>query len=146
MMPTPEESKEIARRLIDEVFAKRNLDALDEMLSEDYVEHQVAPGVSPDKAGARLTFEMLLRCSADMSCELVHLIASNDLVALHGVYRGTDTGGAMPGMRPTNRPFEISGIDIVRVDEDGKIAEHWGVSDAMGMMDQLGLFAPPPPS
>ena len=145
-MPTPEENREIARRLMDEVFGRKNLDALDEMLSEDYVEHQLTPGASPDKAGARLTFEMMLQCSADMSCELVHLIASGDLVALHGVYRGTDTGGVMPGMAPTNRPFEFSGIDIVRVGEDGRIAEHWGVSDAMGMMDQLGLLPPSPPS
>ena len=145
-MPTPEENKEIARCFMDEVFGKKDLDSLDRMLSEDFAEHQLMPEIPPDKAGARLSFEMMLECSPDMTCEVVHLISSDDLVVVHGIYRGTDTGGVMPGMAPTNRPYEISGIDIVRVNEDGKIAEHWGVSDAMGMMGQLGLLSPPPRS
>ncbi|MEW6059340.1 MAG: ester cyclase [Actinomycetota bacterium] len=139
-MPTAEENEEIVRRLMDEVFGRKNLEAVDGMLSEDFVEHQLLPEMPSDKAGARLMFEMMLKCSPDMTCEIVHLVSSADLVVVHAVYRGTDTGGVMPGMAPTNRPYEFSGIDIVRVNEDGKIVEHWGVSDAMGMMGQLGLL------
>jgi predicted ester cyclase len=32
----------------------------------------------------------------------------------------------------------VHGVDIVRFGDDGKAREHWGVFDAMGMMQQLG--------
>ena len=46
---------------MDEVFAKKNIAYLDEALSEDFVEHQVMPGISPDKAGVRKIFEMMFQ-------------------------------------------------------------------------------------
>jgi predicted SnoaL-like aldol condensation-catalyzing enzyme len=33
-------------------------------------------------------------------------------------------------------------MDVVRI-EDGKIVEHWGVPDQLGMMLQLGLIPQP---
>jgi hypothetical protein len=37
----------------------------------------------------------------------------------------------------------VEAIYIVRVDEEGKIAEHWGVVDTIGTMGQLGLLPSP---
>jgi len=33
-------------------------------------------------------------------------------------------------------------LDVFRI-EDGKIVEHWGVPDQLGMMMALGLITPP---
>jgi predicted SnoaL-like aldol condensation-catalyzing enzyme len=38
--------------------------------------------------------------------------------------------------------MNIDVIDIVRV-KDGKIVEHWGVPDQLGMLLQTGLFPSP---
>ncbi len=38
------------------------------------------------------------------------------------------------------------GVDIVRFDDDGVGREHWGVFDAMGMMQQLGVIPSGPPA
>ena len=38
-----EENKELVRRHFDEIFNKKNLDACDELMAEDYVENAVAP-------------------------------------------------------------------------------------------------------
>jgi predicted ester cyclase len=43
------------------------------------------------------------------------------------------------GNPPTGKPVEIDVIDIVRF-EDGKVVEHWGIADQMGLMLQLGLI------
>jgi predicted ester cyclase len=42
------------------------------------------------------------------------------------------------GIPPTGRRMSINVIDILRV-ADGKFVEHWGVSDMMGLMQQLGV-------
>ena len=57
------------------------------------------------------------------------------------------------GVAPTGNRIEVTGTDIMRC-EGGKIAEHWGNFDDLGMMQQLGVIpeqgqseeAPPPPS
>jgi predicted ester cyclase len=43
-------------------------------------------------------------------------------------------------MPATGKAYEMEAMYVVRVNEDGKIAEHWGVVDTVGAMGQLGLL------
>jgi len=49
-------------------------------------------------------------------------------------------------MPATGKSFQVEEIDIVRFREDGLAHEHWGVFDAMGMMQQLGAIPTGPPA
>jgi len=142
-MPTPEQNKETMRRFYDEVFNKKNLDHARETISDDFVEHEEFPGIPPDKEGAIKIFEMIFGGTPDMSAEVLDMVASGDRVAARAITRGTDTGGFMPGTPPTDKPYSMELIDIVRFDDGGKVAEHWGILDTMGAMGQLGLLPPP---
>ena len=42
-------------------------------------------------------------------------------------------------MPATGKSVGVQLIDILRFDEDGLVAEHWGVVDMMAMMQQLGV-------
>ncbi|MEO3824308.1 ester cyclase [Actinomadura sp. B10D3] len=58
--------------------------------------------------------------------------------SFHGSYRGGIPGAtAEPGT-----PVSFSGQDIFRA-EDGRFAEYWVVSDALGLMTALGAVALP---
>jgi predicted ester cyclase len=46
------------------------------------------------------------------------------------------------GIAPTGNRVTITGIDILRI-TDGKVVEHWGKFDDLGMMQQLGVMEPP---
>jgi predicted ester cyclase len=59
-------------------------------------------------------------------------------------YTGTNKGDFM-GMPATNKAVDVQLIDIFGFGADGRVREHWGVMDLMGMMQQLGL-APAGPS
>ena len=143
-MRTPEENKELAREFGERAFNQHDLEYVRQMLADDFVEHEEAPGIdTQDKAGALQWFETMFKAVPDMSCEIHHLIVSGDKVAIHATYRGTDEGGMMPGVPATGKSFEMGTIDIVRVTDDGKVAEHWGVGDVMGTMIQLGVIQPP---
>ena len=43
------------------------------------------------------------------------------------------------GMPATGRSIDVQLIDIMRCDEDGLVAEQWGVVDMLAVMQQLGV-------
>ena len=147
-MPTPDEMRELNERFVQEVFNNHNVDFVSEALADDFAEHaDVPPGMTPDKAGAIQWFSTMFQMSSDLKCEVADVLVSGDKMATRSIIRGTDTGGAMPGVPATNKVYEIESIDIVRVNDQGQFADHWGITDTMTMMMQLGLApAGPPPA
>ena len=62
-------------------------------------------------------------------------------MVIRKTFRGTQTGEFM-GMPPTGKSISVGVIDIFRI-AGGKIVEHWGQMDSMGMMQQLGAMPAP---
>ena len=144
-MSTLEENKALARQFVEEVFNKHSIAFVEEVLSDDFVEHEESPWMTdPGKKGAVQWFTKMFEIVPDAHAEITHLVASGDRVAIRTVMTGTDEGGFAPGMPATGKSFETTAIDILRFDEEGKCAEHWGIFDAMTVMGQLGLLPPPP--
>ena len=48
------------------------------------------------------------------------------------------------GMPATGKNVNVQLIDIIRFGDDGLAVEHWGVFDALKMMQQLGAIPGPP--
>ena len=69
------------------------------------------------------------------------VVAEGDRVVIRKTFRGTQTGEFM-GMPPTGKSISVGVIDIFRI-AGGKIVEHWGLADMMGMMQQLGAMPAP---
>jgi predicted ester cyclase len=65
-------------------------------------------------------------------------MVDGNLEAAHVVLTGTHSGDLM-GVAATGKTVEFGSIDMIRV-EDGKVAEHWGVTDAMSLMQQVGAL------
>jgi steroid delta-isomerase-like uncharacterized protein len=130
--------KATVRRFNDEVLSQGKLDAIDEIIADDYVEHQAFPGLTPDKEGLRAFVTMFRDAFPDLSVDTVAVVAEGDEVWGHCIMSGTHTGEFM-GIPPSGKKFSAPSIDRVRL-RDGKAVEHWGVSDDMGMMTQLGVI------
>ena len=142
-MPTPEQNKQSMITFADEVFGNKNLDYAERWLADDFVEHQVFPGTTPDKSGALDSYRIFFAASPDMKADIHDLVAAGDRVAIRATYSGTDEGGFIPGMPATGKSFAMEAMYVVRVNDQGQIAEHWGVVDTVGTMAQLGLLPPP---
>jgi predicted ester cyclase len=123
------------RRLIEVGFGGGDLSVLDELMAPDCVEHQ--RGNRSGIGGAKEIVATLHRWLSDFSLTVEDLAVAGDVVWSRNRARGINTGSVM-GNPPTGRPVEIDVIDIVRF-EDGRVVEHWGVADQLGMMLQLGL-------
>ena len=135
-----EQNKTNFKRLYDEVFNQGNFDVADELIGPNVVEHQQQPGVAPDAAGPELVKQIarfFRSAFPDLHIAVDDLIAEGDRVAARLTIAGTHQG-EMLGIPPTGKRVEVSSIDIIRF-EDGKAAEHWGETDILSMMQQLGV-------
>src|SRR5690349_6886927 len=74
-----------------------------------------------DKANAAGFFRAFVAAFPDISHTLEDVIAEGDRVGARLVVRGTNTDAFM-GMPPTNRPIEISAINMFRL-KDGRIID-----------------------
>jgi predicted ester cyclase len=71
-------------------------------------------------------------------CWADDVIAAEDKVVARMTWKGTQKGPLF-GADPTGKSLRFAGIDIVRV-EGGKLVEHWGQVDVLGVLPQLGFL------
>lgn len=137
-----EENKAVVRRFVEEVMNAGNLDAADELVAPDHVNHDpTAPEVPPGPEGVKQLIGMYRAAFPDIHFHTGEMISEGDTVAHRWTFTGTHEG-AMMGVEPTGRRVEVMGVEMNRV-EGGKITASHTVSDAMGLMQQLGLTPQP---
>jgi predicted ester cyclase len=74
----------------------------------------------------------------DFKAMIDDIVAEGDKVVVRQTWSGTHKGDWM-GVPPTGKGVSFGVIDIIRFD-GGKVVEHWGQIDSMGMMVQLGVI------
>jgi steroid delta-isomerase-like uncharacterized protein len=146
--PTSEPAKKnvaLVRRFFDEVWNKGNLDLVDELLAQDYEDHNPPPGAPRGHKGYKASVNMFRSAFPDIQFSLDQILAEESRVAIRLTGRGTHKGDFM-GIPPTGKQVSFGGMTFVHI-QDGKVAERWSLSDIPGLMQQLGVGPgqPPPP-
>src|SRR5579859_5684340 len=137
---TAASNEAIYRRIIDEVFNQGHLGVADELVAPGCIEHQRS-GMGDGPEGAKRVASVLRTAFPDFSLTIEDLVVDGDKVWARQRGGGTNLGSFF-GKPPTGRKAFIEVFDVCRF-EDGKMVEHWGVPDQLGMMLELGLVAPP---
>ncbi len=128
---------ELFNRFYTEVVEGGNLAVIDELVSDDFVDHNPLPGQPPGKDGVRYFINMMRSAFPDLRAKSKEpALVDGNLEAHYVVLTGTHQGDLM-GVAPTGRTVEFSGVDIIRVD-GGKVVEYWGAMDTMSLMQQVG--------
>ena len=131
---SPDANKVLTRQFFQRIGAG-DLSAVDELVSDDYVEHEQVPGLAPGKAGVRQLFQMFHAAFDHAGVAVDDMIAEGDKVFVMARMTGTQRGEFM-GIPPAGNTINVSVCDYFRV-ENGALIEHWGIMDAAGMMQQL---------
>ena len=134
---TIEENKNIVRRY-QEILNNNDLDALGEVLSEDFQTPRMLPGMPPGLEGAKQIHQVTLRGMPDWHTKIEELIAEGDKVVARITMTGTHKGEFF-GFPATGKRISFTGIYIARI-ANGKIVEHWGEEDSFGLLQQLGAL------
>jgi steroid delta-isomerase-like uncharacterized protein len=131
------------RRLIEEGFNGGDLSVADAVTAPDLAEHQdFGPDHAPGAEGVRAVIASLRRAFPDFHLRIEDLVVSGDAAWARMIATGTHEGPFM-GHPPTGRRMRIDVFDVIRV-ADGRMVEHWGVPDRLGVLRQLGLLVPQP--
>ena len=134
-----EENRAVVMRYIEEVWNRHDLDAIDGLVSSEYVNH-AASTEEYRHGGARHIWEWILSVFPDHRFDVEDVAADGETVAVRGTMEGTHEGELM-GIAPTGKRVNAQQSHWFRV-VDGKLAEHWAVRDDLVMLQQLGVMRP----
>ena len=144
------EGQLIVRRLFDEVFNARAYEVIPELVSDDFVEHAIAPfGAEPPGAVAGVAHmqsvvEWLTAQFPDICMSVEAVVGEGDLVSVRVRAVGTNLGPFNGVMPPTGRTFDAEQCHWYRITHY-RLTEHWAVRDDLGAMLQLGVVSRPGP-
>ena len=133
-----EKNKEVMKTLYEQVVNQKNVEKIDELLVDGFVEHERQPDQPEGKAGVKEYFNSLHSAFPDIKFTVNDMVAADDKVWSYITITGTHKGTFM-GVEATGNKIKTETVDIVRF-ENGKAAEHWGVTDTGKMMQQMGMM------
>ena len=137
---TLEANKSIALRLV-ELFNDRRLDLLDDVLHPEFRGRGISafppdsPGVGP--GARRKLYEMFYQAIPDARAEVLDVVAEGNKVVVVDRFGGTHRGEFF-GHPGTGNRIEWMAIHIYTI-RDGKVLEDAVMTDALAIMQQLGL-------
>ena len=135
-----EQNKTLVRRWFEQVWNRGRAESIDELLSERSVVHGLGTdlrgpaGFKPFHAAYRDAFP-------DLALQIEHMLADDDLVAVHWSATATHGGGGL-GFAATGKRVSFSGMTLIRV-EGNKLIEGWNSFDQLGLLQQLGVVSLP---
>jgi len=132
------DNKAIIRRLYEEVWNKRKLEVISEIVSPSHALQ--GPNISGSSIGPeayKRQFLLFLAGYSDLHFTIDDIIAEKDKVVACWTFSGTHRGDFM-GIPATNKKVSMDGMTIHHL-ADGKIMDSYGNWDALGMMQQLGV-------
>ena len=130
------EGEELARRLIDDVWSQGDLDAIDELVTEDYVDYYEAEQTVRGREEFKEYVSSLRESFPDFGKEIEEVVATDGAVALRFMATGTHEG-VYEGIEPTGTEMSFAGSIFFHF-EDGMISETHESADTWGMMEDLG--------
>jgi predicted ester cyclase len=133
-----EENKRITRRVLEELFEEGNLDAAEELIHPEFVNHEAPPDNPQGPEGLKETVTWLHGLWGPMDAEIEDEICEDDKVVARVTMHGHHVGEFL-GREPTGKSFATKQLHVWRI-ADGKVIEHWSVRDDLGQAMQLGLL------
>ena len=133
-------NKELVLRMYDEVWNQGNLQFIDEVVSQDFVDNPPKRFFEVPTRGRESLREAagaFRGAMPDFHDQMIQCLAEGDRVMYLGRITGTNSGNFFQ-YPPSGNPVNILGINEFRL-ANGKIVERWGIFDVLGMMQQMKI-------
>jgi steroid delta-isomerase-like uncharacterized protein len=139
-----EENKEKARRLYEEAFGQGKTEVVDEVLDPDFVCHDPNSETGEIRGAETIKGEIdyFRNAIPDLYWRVEDQLAEGDKVTTRYTLGGTHQREFF-GVPGTGKRVDVSGINIDRFDESGKMVEEWASYDLLGGLRQIGAIPEP---
>src|SRR3712207_3254188 len=134
-MSSAEENKALARRFL-EAQDEADVEALDELLAPDFVDHTLLPGQVPGREGYIRMIVEDIDALSDVRTTIDYQATDGDMVITRQTSYSTHDRGELRGLLPTGRERETTGIVIHRI-SGGKIVEEWSTNSVGSFVEDL---------
>jgi len=135
-----EDNKAAVQHMAEEAFNKGNLEVLDELVAQDVVDHDPAPGQPPGREGMKQFVSELRTAFPDLQLAMENIVAEGEYVAFNYTINGTHQGEFM-GVEATGNQVSVKAMEMVRI-AGGQMVDRWGNTDQLGLLEQLGALPP----
>ena len=126
-----------AQEAFGEAINSGEIDAFDDLVASNSVDHDPAPGQQSGPEGYKAFFTEMRTAFPDLQIDVETMVADDDQVAFAYTLTGTHQG-PFQGHEATGKTVKVRGMQISRFAE-GKMTERWGSTDEVGILTQLGL-------
>ena len=134
-----EENKALVRRFYEEID-RGNVEAMDELVSENYIDHNPPPfPFPPGRQGLKDAFKLFWEATPGRH-EIEDQIAEGDKVVTRLTAYGKHEGD-LPGAPRTGNDMKMTAVAIHRI-ADGKLMEKWSNKDELALLQQIGVMPP----
>jgi predicted ester cyclase len=131
-----EENKAIVRHFF-EAQGRGDLDAMEEMLALDFVDHSLLPGQEPGRESYLQGFAEDWAVFSNIRLTVEDQVAEGDKVVTKVTVRSIHDRGEFMGVAPTGKEVTFTNIFIHRI-SGGKIVEEWSEgTDVLEAREQL---------
>ena len=129
-------NKTLARRFVDEIFARGETAAIDELVAPAFTSSTF--GITEDgPAQLKAATKRVHGSLTDVEFTIDDIVAEGDRVAVRLTSSATPTGEWMGVKDAAGKRYTVSEAHYFRI-ADGRVVEHWHQHDAMGLTKQLG--------
>ena len=128
-------NSEIVKNFYDVVINQKNLDAIGDFLTGDFIHNGELRGLEGQKEIIQQNF---FNAFPDIKVNCEFFVCENDLVSVHNIWSGTHKGNFL-GVPATGKHVEWRANAIVKIKE-GKLIKAWDENDFLTLFMQLGAF------
>ena len=134
---------ERAARAALAVFESGELERIRDLVTDDFVDHGLPPGVVPPGPDGYIATLRWLIDVLQLRYEVHDVVADGDKVAIRATAHGVHNTGHL-GFPATGKPYAMATMHMYRAEGD-LLAEHWGVRDELSVLWQTGALPTPQP-
>ena len=137
MSSEEEKNKALVRRFWESV-ARADLDAIDELLAPDFVDHSLLAGQEPGREGYKRQVAEQHAALSDIRPIIEDQVAKGDKVVTRLTWRSVHDRGEYFGLKPRDKEVVVTAMSMHRI-EGGKIAEEWSEDNGSAEVAQAHL-------
>lgn len=129
----------LIKTYFNKAWNEGEVNVLDSILGNDYINHtpSTKTGIH-DRNELKSIIQSFRKAFPDLHFSIEDIIATDDRIVARVRMTGTHKDSLF-GLPPTGKTVSVNQINIEQV-ENGRITEHWRVTDELELMKQLGFI------